>query len=236
MSGPENKKRTLLPNFKKISREFDIDELQKAFHDCPQNFDDLLTGYKRISQAFPEDEAAFGLAFSSEEEANAYCSENGIVANIAKDGDGNRWRIGSSSLRYFQMAVTEYDGIGDPLLETSYSRLCSWARGTYFEEILKSFKGTVMRARVARMLPGCFVDKHIDYNTDFGVRFHIAINSGSNNWLTVFRRGVPDELHIPTDGSCWFVNQGWPHTATNLDPFPRDHLVVSVRGQADLGE
>jgi hypothetical protein len=152
---------------------------------------------------------------------------------VQQDPNG-RWRIGEESLLYFQMAVTEYDGVGDPRLETSFTKLCDWARGTYFEEVIRSFKGAVTRVRVARMLPGAHVGKHIDYNTDFAVRYHIAIHSGSDNFIAVHRRGEVERRHIPVDGTCWFVNQGWPHEAINQDPTARDHLVLSVNGQEDL--
>jgi hypothetical protein len=234
MSRQGNLKRHLLPNFKKINLEFNVDKLKQALQSSPQKFDDLLSGYKDISEAFPHDEESFGLAFPTAEEARQYCKEMGRP--IAVYSDNGRWRIGKESLLYFQMAITEYDGVGDPKLETSYAKLVSWAKGTYFEKVIDSFKGGVTRVRVARMLPGCHVKKHIDYNTDFSVRYHVAINSEDGNWLEVHRRGESERLHIPEDGSCWFVNQGWPHEAKNEGPQIRDHLVLSVKNQYDLFE
>ena len=57
--------------------------------------------------------------------------------------------------------------------ERHYNLIKDWVKGTYLEEVIKSFKGEGTRARIAMMDPGAYVAEHIDYNTDYSIRFHI---------------------------------------------------------------
>lgn len=105
----------------------------------------------------------------------------------------------------------------------------------YLAEVLASIKGA-HRARFARLAPGRRVKPHIDYDTLYGIRLHIALetNAGCTNggWD---KNGRETRAHIPADGSVWFVNPGVKHDAVNDGDTPRNHLIISVDSQALLG-
>lgn len=162
---------------------------------------------------------------------------------ITKHTDGNYNIIGSP---YKQIAMTEFNPEATKrnykvkipktrLDERHYNKLKSWVKGTYIEEVLKSFKGEVHRARVAIMDPGAYVSEHIDYNTDYSVRYHIPIVTNEKCGFYVKAKGKgPEYLHMPADGGVWFLNQGYPHSAWNKGKTIRSHIIVSVYGQQDL--
>ncbi len=162
---------------------------------------------------------------------------------IQKGADG-KYKITGSP--YKQIAITQYNEnsanrhyeVSIPksrLDERHYNKIKNWAKGSYIEEVLNTFKGSVHRARIAIMEPGAFVGAHIDYNTDYSVRYHIPLITNSECGFYVKRKGSsPEYMHMPADGSAWFLNQGWLHSAWNKGEEPRSHLIISVYGQDDL--
>ena len=120
--------------------------------------------------------------------------------------------------------------------ERHYNKVKDWVKGTYLEEVITSFKAETTRARIAIMDPGAYVAEHIDYNTDYSVRFHIPITTNVKcGFYCVDKSG---EKHYQTmePGSCWFLNQGMRHSAWNKGPTTRSHIIISLQGQQDLDE
>ena len=129
---------------------------------------------------------------------------------------------------YKQFGSTKYD-------ERNYSGLQDWVKGTYFEEVLSSFSDDPCRARILSMNPGGKLLPHIDYNTDYNVRIHIPINTNPWAMFGIRRKDSDvDIFNMPADGSCYFINQGWEHSAWNLGKTPRDHIVIALRSQKDI--
>ena len=105
---------------------------------------------------------------------------------------------------------------------------------TYLKEILNNFKGA-HRTRFANLAPKSEVKPHIDYDTLYGVRLHIALstnNECSNGGWD--KSGNEISYHIPADGSVWFVNPGVKHYAKNNGSTPRNHLIISMDSQEIL--
>jgi len=102
----------------------------------------------------------------------------------------------------------------------------------YMREILASFPGS-HRARFALLAPHSNVKPHIDYDTLYGIRIHIALetNEGCFNggWD---KEGNEVRNHIPADGSVWFINPGVKHYAVNEGDTPRNHLIISLDTQS----
>lgn len=98
-------------------------------------------------------------------------------------------------------------------------------------DILKSFRGA-HRSRFASLAPQSQVKPHIDYDTLYGIRLHVALetNPGCLNggWD---KDGNETQVHIPADGSVWFVNPGLKHYAINSGDSDRVHLIISVDSQ-----
>ncbi len=104
----------------------------------------------------------------------------------------------------------------------------------YLEELLNSFKGPVTRVRFAAMNPGFKLVPHIDYDTDYIVRFHFPIITNSKSGFVTWRKGQKDVCHFPCDGGIYFINTGYKHTAFNYGESVRLHLIVDVAGQQDI--
>ena len=101
----------------------------------------------------------------------------------------------------------------------------------YFKYVFQRIPGA-HRTRFARLAARSSVKPHIDYDTTYSIRLHIAIHTNAdcvNGGEDMV--GTKIEQHIPADGSVWFVNPGMKHWAHNLGKTPRDHLIVSVDGQ-----
>lgn len=102
--------------------------------------------------------------------------------------------------------------------------------------ILAFFGSRLMRARFAKISPGFKIKPHIDYDTTYGIRLHMAVQT--NSLAKIFaRRSQKDsfeQFHIPADGFLYFVNAGFEHYAGNEGDSDRVHLVLSVLGQQDV--
>lgn len=162
---------------------------------------------------------------------------------IVKNEDG-KFEVNGSP--YKQIALTEYNANMENrvynkkipktrLDERHYNKIKNWVKGTYLETIINSFKSEVTRARIAIMEPGAFVSEHIDYNTDYSIRFHIPITTNKDCGFYCVRDNKKI-YQTMEPGSCWFLNQGLRHSAWNKGTTARSHIIISVNGQEDLNE
>ncbi len=162
---------------------------------------------------------------------------------IIKTDDG---KFEISGTPYKQIAITEYNPeesdreyeVKIPksrLDERHYNKVREWAKNSIIESVISQFKGEVHRVRVAIMEPGAWVSEHIDYNCDYSIRIHIPLVTNSDCALSVRRRGEEKEiLHMQADGSAWFINQGFLHSAWNKGATVRKHMILSIYGQEDI--
>lgn len=94
-------------------------------------------------------------------------------------------------------------------------------KGTYWEELIDSFKFPYGRIRVMRVLPGrCYV-AHKDYS----YRYHIPIET--NNACFFYFNDHDKTIKIPQDGNLYCVNTLEKHTFINAGSTDRIHLVIS---------
>ena len=246
------RKRDELPNFLKLPYTFDLDRICVVIDKAPESFEDLidLNGYKKVGEACPCLEEIFGLKFQSIEDAYTYLKKTGIKPKNMKWDYRNFIKVSNGKIQlknnpYKQMALTEYNSDFDSknwtvkipknrLDERAYNKLKPWVVGTYIEKALAQFKGFITRVRVARMEPGCVIDEHIDYNTNYSIRIHIPLKTNDQCGFYIKRASHKDYITMPANGGCWFINQGYKHSAWNKGDKPRDHLVLSVVGQQDL--
>lgn len=101
----------------------------------------------------------------------------------------------------------------------------------YLKEILDNFKN-VHRTRFSELAPKSEVKPHIDYDTTYSIRLHIALSTNdkcvNGGWD---KDGNEVIKHIPDDGSIWFVNTGVRHYAKNLGNTSRNHLIIGLDSQ-----
>lgn len=104
----------------------------------------------------------------------------------------------------------------------------------YLKEILTTLRGS-HRARFANLAAYSTVKPHIDYDTLYGVRLHIALSTNEHCYNGGWDKdGTEFKYHIPDDGSVWFVNPGVKHYALNDGPTSRNHLIISMDSQEFL--
>ncbi len=162
---------------------------------------------------------------------------------IEKDDKG-KYQVNGSP--YKQIALTQYnpemeDRVYDKKIpktrldERHYNKVKDWVKGTYLEEVLTSFKAEFTRARIAVMNPGAFVSEHIDYNTDYSVRYHIPITTNKDCGFYAVKDG--EKVYQTMEpGSVWFLNQGLRHSAWNKGTTSRSHIIISFLTQEDMND
>jgi hypothetical protein len=104
------------------------------------------------------------------------------------------------------------------------------------QALLKSFKNKVTRARFARLAAGADIRPHIDNNVNYGVRYHLALDTNDDCFLAVRRNPTQEYeyFHVPADGHLYYLNVGFEHYAVNNGTTDRVHLVIGVNGLDDL--
>jgi hypothetical protein len=104
----------------------------------------------------------------------------------------------------------------------------------YLKEVISKFSKS-HRTRFANLAPYSEVKPHIDYDTFYGIRLHIALETNKNCFNGGWDKdGNEIRQHIPADGSVWFVNPGVKHYAVNEGSTSRNHLIISVDSQEVL--
>ena len=101
----------------------------------------------------------------------------------------------------------------------------------YLREVFNTFSNA-HRTRFANLAPHSTVAPHIDYDTLYGIRLHIALETNNECFNGGFdKEGNEFKYHIPADGSVWFINPGVKHYAVNNGNMPRNHLIISLDSQ-----
>lgn len=133
-------------------------------------------------------------------------------------------------LRRLNKDSTAYSAYADELNYTKRKPIVK----DYLQEILNIFDGQVTRTRFAAMNPNFEIVPHIDYDTDYIMRYHFPIITNPESKFKVWRKNVLYETHFPATGDIYFLNTGYKHTALNYGAEPRLHLIVDVHGQQDI--
>ena len=200
------KKRQDLPNFKKIDIKVDVEKLLSVVNTNKDKFDEYRDYLNKGCDTF-----------------STHCNDAYVQVPITTFKDEG-YLIPNN--------ITGRGAEGD---ERNYQTLVDWAKGTYIEEVLNSFKSKATRTRLIIMKPKGFILPHIDYNTSYGVRYHIPLQTNKWSYIGIQRKDEEPEIkHLPADGSVWFINQGWKHSAWNFGEEDRIHLIISVMGQDDI--
>ena len=220
------KRREELPFFKKLPYTFDVDRILKDFDLIKDKNDDLTIegGYgDLVGSKAPKLENAFSIGKYTE-----------YVDGMVK-GD------------YTQVGMTQYnpDAVNREYNikisnkrpdERHYNALRPELEGSYIQEVMNTFRGEATRTRIAILKPGAAIKPHIDYNTDYSVRYHIPLKTNNLcGFDNVDKQGNREEIHMGL-GECWFLNQGFRHSAWNNGETERWHLIVSVLTQEDLND
>lgn len=229
------KSRFELPVIKKLDIEFDIKRLKLELEQFSKNkiWDGLGSEYASLCENHTKLPKMF---FKDAELENVEC-----ISDL-------NWPEAS----YQQLSLTEFDNTYSLDKRTERSNTAwdgriakhnvmadeRWFRSVkndvpvYMREILDFFQGKSHRARFANLSARSKVKPHIDYDTTYGIRLHIAITTNSQcvngGWD---KEGAEIKHHIPADGSVWLVNPGVKHYAINDGDTDRNHLIISLDSQ-----
>ena len=122
----------------------------------------------------------------------------------------------------------------DPKADERWYRKVKEDVPLYLREVLDTFTGS-HRTRFANLAPHSEVKPHIDYDTLYGIRLHIALETNDKCFNGGWDKdGNEYREHIPADGSVWLVNPGVKHYAVNGGNTPRNHLIISLDSQKVL--
>jgi hypothetical protein len=133
--------------------------------------------------------------------------------------------------RYKDQLSLQTDGSGDwnssigsreGQFEGQWDKLHPDLIGTWWEEFLASLPFKVYRARLMTMHPRTCYSIHVDDNP----RIHIAIKTHRQARFIFTKPTVMK--HIPSDGSIWWVDTRYEHSAMNGHTEDRIHLVASL--------
>lgn len=139
---------------------------------------------------------------------------------------------------YEQMTITKpssieyYHGKED---ERCYDTILKKYKNTYVEEVLTKFQSPYTRVRLIVKKPGSYILPHIDYDTSFSMRYYIPLIT--NNWSFTAvqpKNQTPVIKNLKANGSIYFVNPGYLHSAWNFGKTDDVRLIVSVNGQEDV--
>lgn len=216
------KGRKELPSIKKTSLQFDIDKLREAVSQMENRdwnaciggpLNDLREAYggrlSKIAYNKTNDEIDVNEAETYRYQQMALTQFNPDY-KIPEDRDsGSRWD------KSFMKGDKKYD-------ERAYNAPID-DLPEYLKEVFAAFGPKLTRVNLAKLMPGEEVAPHIDYDTTFSTRYHIAIHTNEGCKL--------NDTHIPADGSVWFLNPGKMHSAINNGDTPRTHIILNMDSQ-----
>ena len=235
------KDRKQLPAFLKLSYAFDMDKILKEF----KRFENIDL-YDDLNASNPD--SSYGDFYNSSSKLDhlkKFAEDNEDVTKGSQfyrqlsltefDGDKSERKLEQdSNIKTYRKSTNPDDPSYDPVMdERRYTRRKDICTG-YWNEILDTFKSPVTRTRFAYMAPGHSIKPHIDYNTTYSIRVHIPIVTNEQSIMCVKNKDGIQKMHMPADGSVYFLNTGMTHWAENNGSEGRIHLVISLNGQEDL--
>ena len=224
-----------LPVIKRLDIQVDIERLRRDYKQYIEGkvWDGLGNEYASLCETHTRLPKMF---FKEEELENVDC-----VCDL-------NWQETS----YQQLSLTEYDETfsldqrteksgsvwdnrvakKDPKADERWFRQIKQDVPNSLKELNKIFGNKIHRTRFAKLAPSSVVKPHIDYDTLYGVRLHIAFETNdlcyNGGWD---KDGNEVRQHIPADGSVWFINPGVKHYANNDGNTVRSHLILSLDSQ-----
>lgn len=226
-----------LPVIAPLNIRFNIDRLRQELKEFSQDkvWDGLGSDYANMCEAHTKLPAMF---FTKEE----------------LDGVNHVCDLDWEKTTYRQLSLTEYDDTYDINSRSEKSGTAwdyrvakkdshadeRWYRKfkndlpPYLREVLSNFPN-FHRSRFALLAPHNQVKPHIDYDTTYGIRLHIALETNEHCFNGGWDKdGNEVKYHIPADGTVWFINPGVKHYAVNGGDTPRNHLIISMDSQKIL--
>ena len=197
-----------------------IEKLNQGWNDMKHGsalVSELTAGRERLTQAF-------------QDEDGDYHSYEQIICTEFAGPAPNVEVIDEKFSRYRADMQRAHTGLN----EAAYNKMRFFMdKAPYTTELLNSLSDPISRARFAKVKPNFKIKPHIDYDTRYGMRYHMALTTNKDCAIG-FRRNKNSDFevhHIPVDGYLYFVNAGFEHYAENMGDTERVHLVIGTVGQ-----
>ena len=228
-----------LPVIARLNIEFDIKRLrqelakfanEKVWDGLGSDYAHMCETHTKLPKMFFKEEELEGISCVCDLDWTTTSYQQLSLTEFDEDYDLNKREEKSGSA--WDTRIAKHDPKAD---ERWYGKVKTDVP-PYLREVLQTFKGA-HRSRFANLAPYSQVKPHIDYDTLYGVRLHIALETNNQcvngGWD---KHGNEVVQHIPADGSVWFVNPGVKHYATNNGATSRNHLIISMDSQEFLDD
>lgn len=126
------------------------------------------------------------------------------------------------------------ENIDAGLDERNYNYPTEDFTGSYFEEVVKTFKCPAIRVRLTKLRAGKSLTPHIDYDPSYATRIIIPIETNEQCINQFWRKEEYSECHLPANGSAYFLNTGVKHNVVNNGLTDRVALMFSLDGTQDI--
>ena len=235
------KKRYALPVLKRLNLQFDIEELQQSYEQFIKGriWDGLGNEYASLCEKHTKLPKMF---FKDEElkKVNHICDlewEKTSYKQLSLTDFDEKFKLNASKKKKKEASIWNHRiALRSPKADERWFSKIKKDVPEYLRFVLNTI-GNTHRTRFASLAPKSLIKPHIDYNTDYSIRIHIAIKSNNQcvngGWD---KDGNLHESHIPADGSAWFINPGVRHFANNEGKTERVHLIISVDSQRLLNK
>ena len=232
------RKRHELPVFKRLNIQFDIDKLRQCYEEFSKEkkwdglgneYASLCESHTKLPKMFFKDEELKNVDHISDLEWEGTSYKQLSLVDFDKNYTLDKC---GKEISVWQNRVA----LGNLKADERWFRKFKKDVPRYLHYVFKTI-GNVHRTRFASLSPNSSIKPHIDYNTDYSIRIHIAIKTNdqcrNGGWD---KKGLLKEVHIPADGSVWFINPGIKHFAVNHGKSERIHLIISVDSQNILAK
>lgn len=234
------KTRKQLPAFKSLTRKIDVHSVLK------QCEDDGLFDYSKFNDIQKSADSRYknflvGNSFSKnkffiredEEQLEGELYKQLYLTGYKYDTNTVIEETESTTRSRLRRIQPDHPDYIPELDEHNYGKWNDNVKGA-FSDVLSSFKSPLTRVRLAVLMPGMTIKKHVDYDPSYICRYHIPLITNDEVEFGMEVNGQEQLFKMPADGSIYFFNSGLPHWVSNKSNEPRLHLIVDTNGQLDL--
>lgn len=219
-----------LPSYYPLTRyRFDITKLREATLDASDYFTDVFQSNSDLCKNNPE---LTDKVYDHYEQVSL-TKFNGASAPVPAADLTARTSM-SRTQEYRQKIGKRFDN--PQMDERNYNLPTELYSGSHFEACVSQFNAAPMRVRLVKLKPGKVVDFHIDYDPSFSVRIVVPVFTNEHVWNYTKRGNELEKIHLPADGTPWFLNTGFSHSAVNEGDSERIILMFSLVPDSLLDE
>ena len=118
----------------------------------------------------------------------------------------------------------------NPLTEDSFDTINDLFKNSYFDDIINLFPITVTRVRILKIKNKCVYRLH----RDMTYKFHLPIITNPSNLFIFPEQRHRVIMHLPADGTVYYVDTSETHTFMNGGEGDRYHMVFTSNLEKDI--